>query len=395
MDKSKANLLVEKLTFLYLLAFPFGQLLALKASFLGANIRVHPADIVSLLALGVIAFAGMGRPKFFKEIFNLALLGVFGLALSFFVFETKQVAIGALYLLRAVSYAAFFTAIYHLVKAKNKYKNILFNALIVVSLEVGVLGLVQYFLIPDLRFLYAFGWDDHLYRLIGTFLDPGFTGIILALGGILALAAYIKEENRVYLLGLAFLTLALLLTYSRASFVAFGVGLATLFIKTRRSLILLIAAIFLLAIPFLPRPEGYGVRLERTHSIVSRLANYRQTLEIFQKSPLFGVGFNNMCAARQEFLEDKMTDSHACSGSDSSILLILATSGVVGLILVIYLSKTILESLPGNVFGYAFLACFMALLVHSQFVNSLVYPWVLGYMSILAGVSLGGPRGRS
>ena len=395
MDKSKANLLVEKLTFLYLLAFPFGQLLALKASFLGANIRVHPADLGSLLALGVIAFAGMGRPKFFKEIFNLALLGVFGLALSFFVFETKQVAIGALYLLRAVSYAAFFTAIYHLVKAKNKYKNILFNALIVVSLEVGVLGLVQYFLIPDLRFLYAFGWDDHLYRLIGTFLDPGFTGIILALGGILALAAYIKEENRVYLLGLAFLTLALLLTYSRASFVAFGVGLATLFIKTRRSLILLIAAIFLLAIPFLPRPEGYGVRLERTHSIVSRLANYRQTLEIFQKSPLFGVGFNNMCAARQEFLEDKMTDSHACSGSDSSILLILATSGVVGLILVIYLSKTILESLPGNVFGYAFLACFMALLVHSQFVNSLVYPWVLGYMSILAGVSLGGPRGRS
>ena len=158
---------------------------------------------------------------------------------------------------------------------------------------------------------------------------------------------------------------------------------------------MLIAAIFLLAIPFLPRPEGYGVRLERTHSIVSRLANYRQTLEIFQKSPLFGVGFNNMCAARQEFLEDKMTDSHACSGSDSSIFLILATSGVVGLILVIYLSKTILESLPANVFGYAFLACFMALLVHSQFVNSLVYPWVLGYMSILGGVSLGGSKGRS
>ena len=395
MDKSKANLLVEKLVFLYLLLFPFGQLMALKASFLGANIRVHPADIVSLLALPVIAFGGMGWPKFFKEIFNLALLGVFGLALSFFVFETKQVAVGALYLLRAVSYVAFFTAIYNLVKAKNKYKNILFNALIVVSLEVGVLGLIQYFLIPDLRFLYAFGWDDHLYRLIGTFLDPGFTGIILALGGILALAAYIKEGKRVYLLGIAFLTLALLLTYSRASFVAFGVGLATLFIKTRRSLILLIAAIFLLAIPFLPRPEGYGVRLERTHSIVSRLANYRQTLEIFQKSPLFGVGFNNMCAARQEFLEDKMIDSHACSGSDSSILLVLATSGVVGLILVISLSKTILESLPRNVFGYAFLACFMALLVHSQFVNSLIYPWVLGYMSILGGVSLGGSKGRS
>ena len=395
MGKSKAILLVEKLVLLYLLLFPFGQLLAFKVFFLGANVRVHPADIATFLALPVIAFGKMARPKFFREIFNLALLAVFGLALSFFVFESKQIAIGALYLLRVSSYAALFTAIYALVKAKNKYKNILFNALIVVSLEVGALGLIQYFLIPDLRFLYAFGWDDHLYRLIGTFLDPGFTGIILALGGILALATYIKEGKRVYLAALGFLAIALLLTYSRASFVAFGVGLATLFMKTKRGLTLLIGAVFLLAIPFLPRPEGYGVRLERTHSIVSRLANYRQTFEIFQKSPLFGVGFNNMCAARQEFLEDKMTDSHACSGSDSSLLLILATSGIVGLILVIYLTKNILESLPVNVYGYAFLACFMALLVHSQFVNSLIYPWILGYMSILGGLSLGSPKGRS
>ena len=393
MDKSKAIKLIEKLVFLYLLLFPFGQILALRVVFLGSSIRVHPVDVVVFFTLPILVLGKIGWPKFYKAAASLVLLAVFGLVLSLVEFDPKQVAVGALYGLRVVSYGAFFAAIYKLVSAKNKYREILFNALIVVSLEVGVLGLLQYIFLPDLRFLYAFGWDDHLFRLVGTFLDPGFTGIILAFGGILALVSYIKKGKRIYLLNLMVLSIALLLSYSRASFVAFVVGLAILFIKTRRNLILLIASIFLLAIPFLPRPEGYGVRLERTHSIVSRMVNYNQTLRIIQKSPLFGVGFNNMCAAREKFLDDNMQESHACSGADSSILLILATSGVVGLMLVLYMLRNIMINLLPNIYSYAFLACFIALVVHSQFVNSLIYPWVLGYMSILGGISLDKAKG--
>jgi O-antigen ligase len=322
-------------------------------------------------------------------------LGVFGLILAISRFGASQAAVGALYLLRAASYLALFMSVYELVRIKKNYKVTLFKALLVVSLEVGFLGFVQYLLIPDLRFLYAFGWDDHLFRLVGTFLDPGFTGIILAFGSILALAAYLKEKKSIYLLSLVFLTLTLLLTYSRASFLAFGVGLATLFLKTKKGLILFMALLFALAIPFLPRPQGYGVRLERTHSIVSRLTNYSETFEIFKKSPVFGIGYNNMCLARQEFLGDKKVDSHACSGADSSVLLILATSGIVGLILVLRFVKDLLNALSVNYYSFAYLACLLALLVHSQFVNSLVYPWVMGYLAILGGISVFGSKGRS
>jgi len=34
------------------------------------------------------------------------------------------------------------------------------------------------------------------------------------------------------------------------------------------------------------------------------------------------------------------------------------------------------------------LATLMAILVHSLFVNSLFYPWVMGYLALLGGVAL-------
>ena len=37
-------------------------------------------------------------------------------------------------------------------------------------------GILQYALVPDLRSLHILGWDDHLNRLAGSFLDPNFTG---------------------------------------------------------------------------------------------------------------------------------------------------------------------------------------------------------------------------
>jgi O-antigen ligase len=394
MDKARASL-VEKLLFLYLLVFPFGQLLAVKISFLGNLIRVHPADIIVLLISAVVVLGKTPVPKFFKSFRSLLLLGVFGLFFSLSLFELSRVTVGALYFLRGISYAAFFLAVYHLAKARNFYKETLFKSLIVISFEVALVGLVQYFFLPDLRFLFALGWDDHLYRLAGTFLDPGFTAIIIAFGAVLSLAEFLKRGGKLFFLTLVVFLVSLLLTYSRASFLAFGAALVVLFVKTRKKLILAVAALFLLAVPFLPRPEGYGVRLERTHSIVSRFKNYGQTFEIFKKSPLFGIGFNNICAAKALYLQDKAPESHSCSGADSSLLLVLATTGIAGLIIFIHFIRSLLGSIGKNIYSFSFLACLAALLLHSQFVNSLIYPWVMGYMAILGGIGLAGAKGRS
>ena len=56
MDKSRAISLIEKIVFLYLLIFPFGQLLAFRASLLGVNIRVQPVDLVVLPVIPILLF---------------------------------------------------------------------------------------------------------------------------------------------------------------------------------------------------------------------------------------------------------------------------------------------------------------------------------------------------
>lgn len=391
MDKLKALGLTEKLLFLYLLIFPFGQLLALKAHVFGANIRIHPADLIIFPFTAIFFLKGLLQPKFFEYLKSILLLGVFSLIFSLFIFDPLRVVAGVFYFLRIGSYLGFFLAIYNLVRLKPIYKKILFLSLIVISLEVAFLGLAQYFLLPDLRFLYSFGWDDHLYRLVGTFLDPGFTGIILSLGSLLAFCLFLKEKKALFFWIMVFLSLCLLLTYSRASFLAFLVGLAMIFTKWKKVLAIAVGVVFLSSTVVLPRPEGYGVRLERTHSIIQRIQNYKETLFIFRQSPVFGIGFNNMCLARQKFLGQKNPDSHACSGSDSSFLLILATGGVIGLILTLFLLKGLIKMLDNYLYSLGFLSSLAALIVHSQFVNSLIYPWVMGFMAILGATALAKP----
>ena len=143
----------------------------------------------------------------------------------------------------------------------------------------------------------------------------------------------------------------------------------------------------------LPRPGGEGVKLERTASITFRIEDYRNTLIIINKAPLFGVGYNNMCIARGKFSDQANLNSHACSGSASSLLLVLATTGIVGFLIFANLIQKLIVSLTKNVYGLTFLSCLVALLVHSLFVNSLFYPWVMGWMGILLSVSLKPSKG--
>ena len=59
------------------------------------------------------------------------------------------------------------------------------------------------------------GWDDHYYRLISVLFDPNFTGLILVLGLILI---YFNRPRSWWLYAIHLL--ALLLTYSRSSYLA-------------------------------------------------------------------------------------------------------------------------------------------------------------------------------
>ena len=257
-----------------------------------------------------------------------------------------------------------------------------------VSLFSAVFGWVQYFMVPDFKAFFVYGWDIHLFRLVGTFLDPTFLGLIIVFGSILSIYQWISQKDWRYAPITIFLVVSLAFTYSRASYLAFAAGvLAIIYMEKRfKKLLFLIAGLAIIA-PLLPTARNHSIELFRTFSAIARIENYQTTLKIFSASPIFGIGFNNMCIASQKYLGNFYTTSHACSGSDSSILLILATTGIVGFLIFANAVNRITKSLKNSPYRVLLFACFAALIVHSLFSNSLFYSWIMGYFAVLLGVS--------
>lgn len=386
MDIAKKTLISKRLIFLFLILFPFGQIIKIN--------RLHPIDLVAGISLLFLLVGGYKKPKIFD--FILAFLGacLFSYIFSLAIFRDKRIYIGGLYLLRLFAYSAFFLIAWNVYRSKKKLKETLFNSLILVIFVIALFGLIQYFFYPDIRSFTVWGWDDHLYRLFATFLDPGFASILLIFGLLAVLVKYLKTKDRRYFYMLVILFGSIALTYSRAGYLALIGGLLTiLFLKKKIKYIFLLLGAFLLIVLFLPRPASEGVKLERTFSIFARLDNYSETIRIAKKSPLLGIGFNNICLAREKFWQKADFESHACSGSDSSLLLVLATTGMVGLLIFLTFIYKLVISLDKNIYGMTFLACLVALLIHSLFVNSLFYPWVMGWMALLLSISLKKSRG--
>jgi len=387
--------------FAFLILFPFGQIIKIG--------QINPIDIVVALGAVTAIIKRYQYPKYFND---FLLVAIFSYLLSIFIFKNSQVFVGLLYLIRLTAYFYFYIFVCHF-----KNRRLLLNSLLTLSFFTALFGWVQYFIYPDLTSLKYLGWDDHLYRLVGTFLDPGFTSLIIVFGGVIS---FVKKK---YLL-LAFFAATLAFTYSRAGYLALIVSLfLASYLFKRFKAFLVVLVYFLVIIFLLPRQGGEGVNLARMYSISSRINNYKETFEIFKKSPVIGVGFNNICLARKIYLDDINLSSHSCSGSDSSLLLILATTGIIGLIVFVGSAAKILlnqDILPASKSGVSRLSeddisgsihprnklrgilesCYKrgfytkvfwvllsAVFVHSFFVNSLFYPWVMGYLAISASLT--------
>ncbi|MEK7112772.1 MAG: O-antigen ligase family protein [Patescibacteria group bacterium] len=388
MDK-RTKKITEVLLFIYLILFPFGQLPSFTAKISEASIRAHPADIVALVIAAVFLTKKFAKPNIWRHFKNLLYGLGFSLIFSLTIFEPQQLLIGFLYLLRLIGYSFFFLAIWNYLK-RVAARKILFGSLIAVSLFSSLFGLLQYFVYPDVRALVEWGWDDHLYRLVGTFLDPSFTSIFLVFGFLGAFAAYIRTRKKYFLPLLAVILISITLTYSRAGYLALFAGLTTLlFINKKLKRILSILALFLFILAAVPNWGSEGVRLLRTRSIFARLTSYSEAIALTSKSPVFGIVYNNLCIAKEKFLGNPANyDSHSCSGVESGLLLLLATSGIVGLFMFVYLILKLGAGVGRDLYGTTFIASGAALLVHSLFVNSLFYPWVMGWMGILLAISL-------
>lgn len=342
--------------FATLVLFPFGQLF--KIGF------VNLFDVSVLLLAVITIFKKPKYPEWYRYFIYFIIASLFSLLVNYKLFEIKSL----LYLVRLFSYS--YVAIY----VFNNHKNhlTLNLQLLAISTASAVLGWTQYILWPDLTSLKYFGWDDHLLRMVGTFLDPTYLGLILVLGIIIGIQYKYKKLVYLLLFSLAF-------TYSRSSY--FIVSLFLLFKKQNIALIF-----FTLVILFLPKNIGEGTNLARTVSANNKLTNYSETWQIFKKSPVYGIGFNNMCKARQLYLGDTNVESHACNGSDSSILFLLATTGIIGMILFVNYVLSIMYYANHNLYSTLLNSSFIVVLLHSLFSNSLFYPHIMFWIFALIGL---------
>lgn len=370
------------LTYLYIFIYPLGQLLRIEKNIYGSYVVIHPLEIIAiaLTALAFINIKDLGLKIGSYITFLIALL--FSMIISFGSKELVFSKTGIFYLIRYLSFVGVFYGAYVFAYYYGRQK--LEKVLLFLGLALLMFGWVQYLYYPNLKVLKYLGWDDHIYRLSGTFLDPGFTGIILSIISIYAIYQFIGTKKIVYFFTSISLVFSVFFTYSRSSYLAFFSGIITLIILSKHSikrLVIFGLPIVTLTILLLPRPGGEGIRLERTASVYARMENYREVIMIWETSPLFGIGFNNLCAYRLQKSPGAEATSHACSGADSSILMILATSGFIGLITfsrMIFKNLKLFWKLEKSSLIYS---SAMSIFVHSLFTNSIFYPWVVGWLA--------------
>lgn len=288
---------------------------------------------------------------------------LFGLTVGWIYALTQysifEILVPLLYTLRLLAYFALYLVIQ---KSKIQIPSSIFLSSGLTTLS---LGLVQYFLLPDMRIFQQLGWDDHLNRLTLPHFDPTFTAVMLSL----FLLYYLQRFSILHIPVLFFSTLGILLTYSRSVWLSLAITMLAV-IRPKKYLLFLIP-LFLIAIFLLPKRFGEGTNLLRTYSIESRFSSDLEYVRKYNYSLLIGRGLNTL-----------MLDSGAgerpnhATGPNNSYLYIFATTGLIGLIGWVLIWRDIyLSSRYKPMLLFFFLA--------SLFNNVMLYPFALLWVLLI------------
>ncbi len=323
------------------LIFPLGQLAKIDIF----SLSVPIFDILLVL----LVFFSLKKNRYHK---SLIIFGSIALATSILNIKHPISLQASLYLLRLVTLL--------LLSASSMNHNNMLPTYIA-YLSFLFWGFIQYFFWPDNTLLLQNGWDPHTNRLLGTLMDPTFTGLVLVL---FLFWQLFQRRPKKWLLLLNYTAIAL--TYSRSSLLSLFIPLTCLFLSKKRFThvfglcCLLIATIYLL-----PKPYGESTNLSRSNSIFAKIENYKEGIKLFGKSPLLGIGYNNIGFFREN-------QGHASWGFDNSFLNIACTTGILGLLSFLYYIFSLY--LRFNKYQKILL---VVSIIHSFFSNSLLNPWVV------------------
>lgn len=357
---------------------------------LGETVRFTVSGLGSIRALDILVLFTVltslpevlkNPPRSYLVRFFLIFLcfNVFSLTVSYFTIGSG-VLIGIVHFSRLILYFSLYPSIKIFIQNNSRTK--LIRLIVFVVGTISALGLMQLLFVPDIGFLAKYGWDPHRNRLVSTWLDPNFLAPVIVIGlGMLISDLDRKLPNSIKKSQIALLfllTISIVLTFSRSGYIAAIVFLGLFGLKYARKLVfvLLITAVLatVLVSPIRDRLQGI-INPDTTAS--ARLVSWVESVEIFKNTPIIGVGYNNYSYYKNQNLEIEQKNSSF--GADSSILLILSTTGIVGTILffvpIIY---SILKNLlSGKRKKYIYASILTGLLLASNFNNLIFYPLII------------------
>lgn len=268
--------------------------------------------------------------------------------------------------------------------------------ILAISSVFALIGFAQLLFFSDLSFLTSYGWDPHQKRIVSTFLDPNFAGGLLIISFALATSSYVYSRGNFSLILSLAIFVSVILTFSRSTYLATLVVILTIgFLKSPKILagFLTIFIFSFLIIPGVRERITGALSIDKTSQ--ARIESWQRAITIFRQHPFFGVGFNTYRAAQRQygfFSPDLPEGGHSGAGSDSSILLVLATTGIFGLMSYLLMLAAVFQKFAAKSkstsLGLGSVASFLGLLVHSQFVNSLFFPQIMIFLWFILGLNL-------
>ena len=374
------------LKILFNLSLLFLSLGQLSSIFKQGSTSLYAFDIFLLLfvSYGLYYFLYVKKSFVLPSVSLLFLSFSFVALLSLFrvipLYSNSELLVSFLYLVRWVLYLLSGLVVFNMLDKNLITKEYITSRFVLSGVIISILGFMQLLIFPDLSVLdSSLGWDPHKNRLFSTFLDPNFVGAYLNILLIFLFNKYYsKEEFFSTIDGIIFgvFLLALFLTFSRSAWLVLSFTILIYGLYKSKLLLLTFFIVSFSTYFAVPRIQTRisGIT-DPSDSAHFRLISWGNTLDIAKDNLFLGVGFNTFRYAQRELglLSYGEVKSHGASSSDSSLLFVLATTGILGFLF--YLGgfvhvffKTKHLMIKTLIFG---------LLVNSFFINSLFYPQIM------------------
>ena len=372
----------------------------------GNGITIRPSEALSILiSIYMIVCKRVHYLKIEKQIMIWLLIATVSAILAFFLFNytISGFVSGLFYSVRLVALILSSKFVIVSFARRKNPTELLLSIILNCYLFVCFIGFFQLIFFPVAYDWYRLFWnigmarlnvDPHINRLISTYYDPNYLSSCLLIPFSICLFKWQEGDKRKFIY-LVIYTITIVLTVSRSGLLGMAIIIMIFFLrrsKRKREIIrnILLSIIIIIAGIYMFSSNVAIIRRlfnsSKDQSTFDRFASWKYTINIFKYSPVFGIGYN-MFDAFCNSVFGKIGDK-----SDSSLILILISSGIIGSSYFIYALGGLFRKIIHhdiNAEKYAMVSILVSALVISNFNNLLFLTSWLFPMLITINIFIG------